>query len=122
MEPKTTVVAVAQRTAKASTQPSIEISRARGVSWPANCVSSCRLPAREGQSDAGRQQRHDQALGEQLAQQAAAAGAHRGADHQFLFAPRHARQDQVGHVGAGDQQHEGRRAQQRQQQGPRVLA
>ena len=56
-----------------------------------------------------------------LPQQPSAARAHGGADDEFLFAARHPRQDQVGDIGAGDQQHEGGRPQQDQQHGPRLL-
>ena len=52
--------------------------------------------------DAGGE-RQDQALGEQLPNQSASAGAQRGADRHLALTRRRLRQQQVRHVGAGDQ-------------------
>ena len=51
-------------------------------------------------------ERDDQALGEQLPDDGAAGGAHRGPHGQLALARAAARQQQVGDVGAGDQQQE----------------
>ena len=61
----------------------------------------------KGQQDAGdaAADRQQQALGEQLADQALAPGAHGGAHGEFLAAREGARQQQVGQVGAADQEH-----------------
>ena len=60
------------------------------------------------------------ALGQELANQLPASGAERGADGQLPLAPQQPRQREVGDVRAGDQQHETGRAQQDQQQRPRL--
>ena len=52
----------------------------------------------------------DQALRQQLSHQPDARGAERLANRHLPLAPRSARQQQVGDVGAGDQQHEPNRA------------
>ena len=57
-------------------------------------------------------EREQHAFGEQLADDAAAAGADGGADGDLARAAGGARQQQVGDVGAGDQQHAADRAQQ----------
>ena len=75
----------------------------------------------EQQAEAGGEQGHDQALGQKLPQKASAARAHGGADDQFLLAARHTGEDQVGDVGAGDQQHEGGGSQEDQQHGLGLL-
>ena len=59
--------------------------------------------------------RDDHALGQELAQQASGAAAHRGADRELLLAPRVAGQHQVRDVDAGDQQHEDDGAPEQQQ-------
>ena len=60
-----------------------------------------------------------QALGQQRPPQRPLARAERRADRQLPFAPHRARQDQVGDVRAGDDEHQRRRRQQHQQHGPR---
>ena len=76
----------------------------------------------EGQQDAGdaAADGQQQALGEQLADQPLAAGAHRRADGEFLAAGEGARQQQVGQIGATDQQHAERGAEQRGEQHART--
>ena len=63
---------------------------------------------------AAHRRQHD-ALGQQLPHDAAAAGADRGADRDLALADGRAHQQQVGDVGARDQQDEGDRAQQHPQ-------
>ena len=59
--------------------------------------------------------REHQAFGQHLAHQAAALGAERGAQADLALARRAARQQQVGDVDAGDEQHQRDRADQREQ-------
>ena len=70
--------------------------------------------AREQQADHGSGERDRQALGEHLPHQLRTAGANRRADGELAAARRGADDEQVGDVGARDQQHEGNRAHQRQ--------
>ncbi len=76
---------------------------------------------RESDTDAGGKHGKEQTLGQQLAEQPSGAGPHRGADSEFAFTARHAGQNQVGHVGARDQQNECRRPKQGPQEWPRVV-
>ena len=62
------------------------------------------------QAGGAAQQSEQHALGQQLAHQPLPARAERGADGDFLLPAGGARQQQVGDVGAGDQQHERRRS------------
>ncbi len=61
-----------------------------------------------------------QAFGQQRAAQRAGAGAQRRADGQFAFAADGARENQVGDVGAGDDEDQAGRGEQHQQHGPRA--
>ncbi len=63
---------------------------------------------RLGQPDAGRRagEREQRPLGHELGEQAAAARAERGADRELLLPRLRAREQQVGEVGARDEQHE----------------
>ena len=65
-----------------------------------------------------RGQRDQHALGEQLPHDAAAAGAERRADGDFPLTHRRAREQQVGDVGAGNQQHQADRAHHRDDDQP----
>jgi hypothetical protein len=63
-------------------------------------------PVAEGQSGRARDHREDQALGEELPQQAPASGPERAADRELAHPGERAGQHQAGHVHAGhDQQH-----------------
>ena len=97
------------------TVPSIAISSARGT-WSASSAAPTRNapsaksrpatpPARPSTSDSTRS----------CWQHAAAAGAERGADRDFLAAAERAREQQVADVGTGDQQDEADRRQQHDQ-------
>ncbi len=72
-------------------------------------------PDRDQQAEraAGRREQH--ALGQELPHQARAAGAQRAANGNLPLPDRRAREQQVRDVGAGDQQHEADRGEQRQQ-------
>ncbi len=72
------------------------------------------------QSGGAAEDRQQNALGQQLPHQPLPARTQRGADGDFLFASRRARQQQVGHVGAGDQQDQRDRAEQHQQRAAHV--
>ena len=69
--------------------------------------------------DAAEEGQH-QAFGDQLPDQAPAAAADRGAHRQLALARGRSHQQQVGDVGAGDQQHEHDRAHQRHQLRPHI--
>ncbi len=75
-----------------------------------------------GDRDAERRggQRNQHALGEQLPDDAAASGAERGANRDLALTHRRARQQQVGDVGARDQQHQADRAHHREDDEPDV--
>ena len=68
---------------------------------------------------AAREREHDR-LGEELPDDARAARAERRAHRDLLAAPERPREDEVGDVGAGDQQHEADRAEQHEQRRPHV--
>ena len=68
-------------------------------------------PAHE-HSDGAADQAEQQALGQQLLEQPAASRAKRQADGDLFLPPCPARQQQIRHVGAGDQQNQSRRAEQ----------
>ena len=91
------------------------ISVARGVSAgvmaasPRTAAAASRVPSAPPQSG------EDHAFGEQLAHEVAAAGAQRGADGHLAAARGGARDQQAGHIGAGDQHDEAHRHHQHQQ-------
>ena len=72
-------------------------------------------PAHRDDAQAAADERERHALGEQLPQQARPARAHRDAHGQLALARHQAREEQVRHVDARDEQHEPRRAQQHEQ-------
>ena len=72
-------------------------------------------PRRQERTESAAGERDDQALDQQLPDDGAAGGAHRGPHGQLALARAAARQQQVGDVGAGDQQQEPHRAQQQPQ-------
>jgi hypothetical protein len=61
----------------------------------------------------------NQALCEQRAPERAGAGAERGSHGQLAFAAHRAGEDQIGDVGAGNDEHDGCRGQQHEQNRPR---
>ena len=73
----------------------------------------------ETQAQDSPRHREQGAFGDELAQQSAAAGSERGPHGQLLVPPRQARHHQVGHVGAGDEQHTGDGAQEHEEGRPR---
>ena len=104
--PKTMPVAIDTPSVKSSTSGStVDFARARQARRIAR-MSALHADAREHEAEHAADDRQQHALGHELAQQPAAAGAERGA-HRELAMPRlGARQQQVGEVGARDQQHE----------------
>ncbi len=78
-------------------------------------------PRRHQQTNSGADARQHHALDNQLADEAPASGSDRGADGHLLLAAYSPRQQQVGHVGAGDEQHQRDRAQQEEQRRSHVL-
>ena len=77
-----------------------------------------RPPHGQQQSQQPAERGEDEALGEKLPHEAAPAAAERGPDRDLAVARRGARQQQVGHVRAADQQDEADRAEQHHQRGP----
>ena len=65
-----------------------------------------RTPPREEQSSSGAQRHQDDAFGQQLTYQPAAAGANREPHSHLVLPRRGARQQQVGNIGAADEQHD----------------
>ena len=65
-----------------------------------------RHPIRDEQPGGAGEQREEQALGQELADEAAARRAERQPDRHLVTPGRRARQQQVRDVGAGDQQHQ----------------
>ncbi len=64
--------------------------------------------------------REDEALGEQLAHEPRASGAERGADRELAVARGRPREQEVGDVGAGNEEHEGDGAGEDEQRGTDV--
>ena len=100
--------------------PDVELWRERdgqriGGHRPKHAYPACR----QEQSEATTEQCEHDALGEELPGEPAAACAERGPRGQFLFAMTASRQDEVGDVGAGDQQQQRHRAEQEQHRRPR---
>ena len=77
-------------------------------------------PPLEQQAEDRADGRQQQAFGEQLANQAPAAGAERRADGDFTITPGGARQQEVRDVGAGDEQHDQHRGGEQLQRAPHV--
>ena len=65
-------------------------------------------------------EREDDAFGEQLADDAGAAGAHGGADGEFTLAAGGADEEEIGDVGAGDEQDEADGSEEDEERGARV--
>ena len=74
------------------------------------------VACRQTQNAAGQRQHH--AFRKKLPDNPAASGSHRGANRNFPFPARRARQQQIGDIRAGDQQHEADRTQKNQQRIP----
>ena len=78
-------------------------------------TSRIAAPRRDQQADGAARDREHGALGEQLPNEAAAAGAERGTDRDLGLSRRRAGEHQVRHVGAGNQQHQADGAEQHEQ-------
>ncbi len=104
--PNNTPVASETRTREEQNrQIDVHLGRASGeTSGEFHQYGKCGRRQQQPERTAGQRKHH--AFGEQLADQAAATGAQRGAHGEFAFEFQHARQQQVGHIRAGDQQHE----------------
>ena len=83
----------------------------------ASARSSLYAGVGERQSEAGAGEREDDGFGQRLPYQRPTAAAHRGAHGEFALAQGGADQQEVGDVGAGDQQQEDDGAHQGQQRG-----
>ena len=87
----------------------------REVKRPANVVSASMVLQATTQAHRAAGQREQHAFGQQLAADLPAAGAKGGAQRQLALARQCARHRQAGDVGARDEQHQQRRADQHQQ-------
>ena len=95
--------------------PSMAISCRRGTLASPSAADTQQAHVRQQQSDQAAGDGEHQALGQQLADDAPAAGAERGADGDFLLARERAGEEQVGDVGARDEEHEGHRRHEHQE-------
>src|SRR5712691_650787 len=79
-----------------------------GARGEAGDVGSDKLQAAGGeeQAEGAAEKSEEGALGKKLAEEADAIGAHGGAHAEFAFAADHAREVEVGDVGAGDEENE----------------
>ena len=119
--PKSTVATSEASSANNSTRPSRRTSASRGT--PAGAIRGSRriIQAAQKQPGASAEQRQHDALGQELPDDADAAGAEGGADGHLALPCRRAGQQQVGDVRAGYQQHEadgGPQHEQRRTYGP----
>ncbi len=88
------------------------MSPTRGTSGGTNRRYRGTLTQGEHHRDDAREQRDDHGLGELGAEELQATGADRAADGEFPLPPLRADQEEVAHVGAGDEQHDGHRSEQ----------
>ena len=95
--------------------PPVEPDRARAGQVRVHRHHGVHAPPRQEQSGAASDQAEERVLEPELLQQASAAGAERGAEHQLGLPLDRARQHEVSDVGARDQQHEPRGAEHQQQ-------
>ncbi len=102
----------ATNAANASVAPSTRACSSRGTLGGLSVISAPQRDVRQRETDDGADAGEQQAFGEELTNQAAAARAHRGAHGELGRAHGAAREQQVGDVAAGDQQHERDRAEQ----------
>ncbi len=80
-----------------------------------------RRPGGEDEADTRAREPQHERLGQQLPEEPGARGAEGGAQRELLLARRGAREEQVGHVGAGDEEHEADGTQE-DEQGPSHVA
>ena len=100
--------------AKTSARGSIPISSARGISSAPNATRPRSVQWASSTPSSAAEPGDDQALGDQLAHHVGSIGAEREARGDLLAPAGEARQQQVGDVGAGDQQHAADGAEQQQ--------
>jgi hypothetical protein len=113
-------VTIETASVKSRTYGSMPISAERGRLSGRRGQDQASPPPGEQQADRGAAQRQQDAFRQQLAHDASAVGAQRGANGELTPSSRGARQQQIGDVGAGDDQHEPDRAHQQQQRGSNV--
>ena len=104
--PKTRPVSTATASVKSSTGASIAISAVRGMASGLVATSRRRPASASPTPAAAPASERMRALGDELDEQAAAARAERGADRELLLPRLRSREQQVGEVRAGDEQHE----------------
>ena len=88
--------------------------------WGSSAISASMPQTASSRPSAAADQAEDHALGEQLADQAAATGAERGPHGDLALARRRAREQQVRDVHARDQQHEADGAEQQPERASQV--
>jgi hypothetical protein len=87
-------------------------SPVRGVKRATNVVSRPTVQVANSRPKRAPAEGEQRALGEQLAHEAPASGAERGADGELAVPPQQPREREVRHVGARDQQHQAGRPEQ----------
>ena len=115
--PKSTPVRSEMSSVKARTPGSSVISAALGRLSGLAAIMALQSDDAERRAERAAGQREHDAFGHELAQQPPAAGAKRGADRVLLLPRLGAREQQVGQVGAGDEQDEAHGALQHPQRG-----
>ena len=95
---------------KTSTVPSSAIASSRGMLPGLIVRTTCSATWAIDQPGGAAEQAEQHALGQQLADESLPARAERRADRDFLLPAGRAREQQIGDVGARDQQHERHRA------------
>ena len=118
--PKISAAANDASAANASTVPSSDTAVGARQALGRQLNQRVDAELREQQSGGAADRREHDALGDQLANDAPAVAADRGAHRQLALARRGAHQQQVGDVRARDQQHEHHRAHQRHELRPHV--
>ena len=111
--PNTIPVATETSKVKPRTRQSIPTSESRGRAAGAELLQDGNAPEGQQQADQSTGQRHDHAFGEELASEAPWIGAQGRTHGDLFFAGSGASEQKVRNVGAGDQQHEQHRGEQR---------
>ena len=119
--PKITALARVSATAKTSTAPSTRAWKMRGRRGGPRHREQLRRPTGDRNAADGAGGREHEAFGQQLADDPPSARAERGAHGELARAARAAGQQEVGDVGARDEQHAGDGAQPGEQAQPHIL-
>ena len=115
MRPHVSAVSSEAPNANATTQASIRIISRRGMRPPGASARSAGTVQRDEHAGGAAGEREEGAFGEQLPHEPRPRGAEGDPYGDFALAVRCPREQQVGHVGAGHQQHEDHRARENRQ-------